>query len=395
MQVRWQRVLVVIALAAAAAVLAVATAKAAARVTDNAIVWALAGWVVPGDFGVFLLAGDAVLDGRSPYPSGELEPPPVAYYVYPPPLALATAPLAAISHPVTASFWTLLGFAAVIGGLLVLGVRDWRCHVVALLYTGTRDALEYGAIGTILLLLIAIAWRYRRRVPVAAAATAGAVVLKLFLWPLIVWHLLARRSATALAAAAGAAALALGSWAVIGFAGLRDYPRLLRDLTELEAAQTYSLFAFGRALGLPELVAQAAAVAVGVLLLVAAARAARAASDTDDAGERRALILTLAAALAATPILWVHYLVLLVLVVGLARPRFSPLWLVPLLGIVFEALGWYGGWADGSARAPASVLGLVAVVVAGSLYATGREPARRGRELFEGLRRPRPARASR
>ena len=393
MHFRRRRALVVVAVAITAAVLAVAAAKAAARVTDNAIVWGLAGWVIPGDFGVFLLAGDAVLDGRSPYPSGELEPPPVAYYVYPPPLALATAPLAAISHPVTASLWTLVGLGAVIGALLVLGVRDWRCHALALLYTGTREALEYGAIGTILLLLIALAWRYRRNLPIAAAATAAAVVLKLFLWPLIVWHVLARRIGTGVAAAAGAAALALASWAAIGFAGLREYPRLLRDLTQLEAEHTYSLFALARALGFPELASQAAAVTAGILLLTAAARVARR-GDGDD-GERRALILALAAAFAATPILWVHYLVLLIVMIALARPRLSPLWLVPLVGVVFEALGWYGGWADGGVGATASVLGLAAVVVAGSLYAVGREPATGGRDWAERLGRLRPARASR
>lgn len=371
--------------------MAVAAAKAAARATENPIVWALAGWVIPGDFGVFLLAGEAVLDGNNPYPTEELRPPPYAYYVYPPPLALATAPLAAVSHPVTASVWTLLGFAAVIGALLVLRVRDWRCHVVALLYTGTREALEYGAIGTFLLLLMALAWRYRRSVPIAAAATAGAVVLKLFLWPLIVWHLLARRFVTAVAAAAGAAVVALGSWAVIGFAGLVDYPRLLRELTDLEAESTYSLFALARALGLPELAAHALALAAAVVLLVAAARVAR---STGENGERRVLILTLAAALAATPILWVHYLVLLVLVVALARPRFSPLWLLPLVGIVFEALGWYGGWSDGSVRSLASVVGVVALVVAGSLFALHRDRARAAGAVLE-PGRARPAGASR
>lgn len=373
-----------------AAVLAVGTAKAAARVTDDAVVWVLAGWMVPGDFGVFLGAGDAVLDGRSPYPEGELLPPPVAYYVYPPPLAFAAAPLTALEPGHASTIWTLLGIAALIGGLLVLGVRDPRCHVVALLYPGTRVALEYGAIGTFLVLLVALGWRYRERTAAAAGATAGAVVLKVFLWPLLVWHALAGRVRTAVAAAAAGAALALGTWAAIGFEGLADYPRVLRDLTDLEAEETYSVFALARAAGLPELGAQAVAVLLGAALLALAWRAARSGRDE---GERRTLILVLAAALALTPILWIHYLVLLVVPVALARPRFSALWLLPLAGIAFEAAGWYGGWAYGDIPAVVSVLVLAAAVVAASLLAL--EPPEALRSLPARLRPRRPARASR
>ena len=346
-----------------AAVFAVGAAKGAARLTTHPVVWGLAGWIVPGDLGVFFGAGDAVLAGESPYPTGELAPPPAAYYVYPPPLALAIAPLAALPPPEASAIWTVLGIGAVIGALLVLGVRDWRCHVLALLFPGTLEALEYGAIGTFLALLIALAWRYRAQLPLTAAATAGAVVLKLFLWPLLVWHLLAGRPRTAVAACAGAAGLALASWAVLGFAGLTDYPRLLRDLTELEAEHTYSLFALARALDVPELPAQAVGIVVGLALLALAARAG------DD---RRTLILVLGAAFALTPILWHHYLVLLVVPVALVRPRLSALWLLPLVGNVFDALGWYGGWTYGEVHSIVSVLGLTGVVLAASVAAAGR-----------------------
>jgi hypothetical protein len=361
-----RRALVVAAAVVLAAALAVGAAKGAARITEHPTVWALAGWQVPGDFGVFLVAGEAVLAGASPYPSGELAPPPAAYYVYPPQLALAIVPFTLPPPSPASSLFTLLGIGAVIGALLVLGVRDWRCHALALLYPGTLEALEYGAIGTFLALLIALAWRYRDRLPLTAAATAGAVVLKLFLWPLLVWHLFAGRTRAAFAAGAGAAGLALAAWAAIGFKGLGDYPRLLRDLTDLEAEHTYSVFALARASGLPELPAQALGILLGLALLALAARAG------DD---RRALILVLGAAFALTPILWHHYLVLLVVPVALVRPRLSPLWLLPLAGNVFDALGWYGGWTYGEVHAMASVLGLAAVVLAASLAALPRQAA--------------------
>src|SRR6185503_6983024 len=67
-QVQARRTWIIVLSVGLAAVLAVGAAKAAARVTDDPVVWGLAGWVVPGDFGVFLVAGEAVLDGKSPYP---------------------------------------------------------------------------------------------------------------------------------------------------------------------------------------------------------------------------------------------------------------------------------------------------------------------------------------
>jgi hypothetical protein len=392
-QLRARRPWAIIAAVALAAVLAVGAAKAAARVTDDPVVWGLAGWVVPGDFGVFLGAGEAVLDGRTPYPTGELLGRPYAYYVYPPPLALAVAPLTALPAGQASAVWTLLGIAALLGGLLVLGVRDWRCFALAFLLPGTRESLEYGAIGTFLVLLVALAWRYRDRLAASAAATAGAVVLKLFLWPLLAWHVLTGRIRTALAAAAGAIGLALLTWAAISFHGLTDYPRVLRDLTELEAEETYSVFALGRALGLPDGAAQVLALVLGVALLAAAWHAARTARDAD-ARDARSLVLVLAAAFALTPILWHHYLVLLLVPIALARPRFSPLWLVPAVGIVFEALGWYGGWAEGIAPR-VSVLALVAAVTAGALWALRDEEAAEALPWQDRLRPRRPARASR
>jgi hypothetical protein len=47
-------------------------------------------------------------------------------------------------------------------------------------------------------------------------------------------------------------------------------------------------------------------------------------------GDRRALSVAVAGALLATPVLWLHYLVLLFVPIALARPRLSALWFAPL-----------------------------------------------------------------
>jgi hypothetical protein len=54
----------------------------------------------------------------------------------------------------------------------------------------------------------------------------------------------------------------------------------------------------------------------------------------------------LAAALAASPIVWVHYFLLLLIPLALLRPRLSLLWFVPFL---FQPLG-EAAWPAGDAR---------------------------------------------
>jgi len=351
--------------------LLVLLAKGVARLTHDDVVWALAGWQLPGDFGVFLVAGDNVLAGRSPYPEpGTLLPPPNAYFVYPPLLALVVAPLTLLPIGIASAIWTVLGIAAIVAALLVLDVRDWRCHVMAFLYPFTRDALEYGAVGTFLLLLVALAWRFRKRLVVPGVAVGAAIALKLFLWPLVVWLALTRRVRTASVAVLSALGIALASWAVIVFRGLLDYPQVLRELSELEADETYSTFALFRALGFPSGLAQVLVLALGIGVFALAARAARIANPAER--DRRVLILVIAAALVVTPIMWLHYLVLLLVPLALTRPRLGVLWLVPLVAVVPSWLGWYGGWADGELTALGSAWVIVVATFVGALGTSGR-----------------------
>ena len=46
--------------------------------------------------------------------------------------------------------------------------------------------------------------------------------------------------------------------------------------------------------------------------------------------ERRAFVVAVAAALACSPIVWLHYFALLLVVVAVAEPRLGLLWFVPL-----------------------------------------------------------------
>jgi len=372
----------VCAILAAAVLLPVGAHAIATRYHDDSL-WAnaagsLGGSNRPGDFGyVFLPAANDVLAGRSPYMDPDLfNGPPQAPYAYPPLLALLVTPLAVLPETVAhvlvpGVLFSLLLVAATVGALYLFDVRDWRCYLVALLYPFTLEAIEYGAVGPVLLLLIALAWRYRDRPAVTGAAVGGSTVLKLFLWPLAVWLALTGRVRAAALAVAAGVALALGSWAAVGFHGVSAYPRLLRKLADVEAENSYSAFAILHAVGLPDAAARAVVIVAGLGILALAARAARNFADTMLERDRRSLILSLGAALVLTPILWLHYLVLLLVPIALARPRFSALWVVPLVPTVFEALNWYRGWPTGDGRALTSVAVVIAVVVVASLRRGG------------------------
>ncbi|HSF62442.1 MAG TPA: glycosyltransferase family 87 protein [Gaiellaceae bacterium] len=381
------RIAVLVAVVVLTAVLLPIGARAIATQYDDDSLWAnslrsLAGLQVPFDFAIFLEAGEAIRRGESPYVDpdvviSENEPAP---YAYPPLLALLVMPVTFLPEKVAGSsapaiLVSLLLIACTVGALFLLGVTDWRCYPVALLYPPTLENVEYGAIGPVLALLVALGWRYRDRNLGAAAAVGLAIALKVFLWPLVVWLAATRPWRAALAVAATALGLVLVSWAVTGFRGLTDYPDLLRRLADVEAESSYSAFAVLRALGAPELAARALVVATGVVLLVLAWRTARATALATGERDRRSLTLTLAAGLVLTPILWLHYLVLLVVPIALARPRLSALWLAPLALTVFEALDWYRGWPRGDGAALATVAGVAAIVFVVSLLP--RDRARR------------------
>jgi hypothetical protein len=366
--------LLLTAVVAAAVLLPIGARAISSRYHDDSL-WAnslrsLGGLQVPFDFHVFLQASEAVRQGDSPYvdPDVVISEGQPAPYVYPPVLALLIAPLTVLPETLAGSsipgiLFTLILIASTVGALLALGVADWRCYPVALLYPVTLENFEYGAIGPILALLVALGWRYRDRIGGVAVAIGTAIVLKVFLWPLIVWLAATRRWWAAAAAAGMAAALALASWAVIGFRGLTDYPSLLRRLADLEAENSYSAFALLRTVDTPELVARVIVVAACATLLVLAWRSARDPSSERAECDRRSLTFALAAGFVLTPILWLHYLVLLVVPIGLARPRLSALWFVPLAMTVFEALDWYRGWPRGDGRALASTAIVVALVL--------------------------------
>lgn len=284
-------------------------------------------------------AGRAILAGHDPYrlafishqaaiaESGGHPSTSFAVPVYPAPDLVASLPLALLPYKVAGIVFTLLGAAALGLGLWLLGVRDWRCYGAALLSWPVLHTLRLGQVNGVLILAAAIAWRWRPRALVAGAAVAGAVVAKVFLWPLGLFLLMTNRwRALGAAAGFGIAALAL-AWAAIGFAGLTTYPQMLSDLSAVEGTAGVSLVSLGAATGAGHSVAVAGSLLITLAIIALAWMLLRV-----DGGERNAYGLLVIAGLTSSSLVWPHYMALLLVPIALLSPRLGPLWLVPLLG---------------------------------------------------------------
>jgi alpha-1,2-mannosyltransferase len=290
------------------------------------VVWATRG-TSNQDFAVFRTAGRAVLHGHSPY--SRPDPALLAQsdkFVYPAIDAFAFAPLALVPRGVAGALFFVVSALAVAVGLRLLGCYDWRCLSVALLSPPLFFALGLGALGPILFLGAALVWRSRNRMAWTALAVGLTVLAKLFLWPLIVWLVATRRWRAAAGALGVAALFALVGWAAIGFAGFRDYPTTVRVLDEVQRWKSYSIVGLALSLHLPAGAGNALLIGAGVAGCALTVGLARRPD-----GDRLAFSAAIVTALLATPLLWNHYLVLLLAPLALARPRLSWPWALPAL----------------------------------------------------------------
>ena len=281
-----------------------------------------------------------VVNGRDPYRASQLadeaalkraggKPGTVfAIPVYPAPALVAAVPFAGLPYRLAALLFVLLSAGAIALALYLVGVRDWRCYGVAFASWPVVHGLMLGALTPLLMLGVALAWRLRGRLG-SAAAVAALLVVKVFPWPLVVWLAVTKGWRLAATAATLAVVVTAAAWAAIGFDGLTAYPGMLRDLTVIEADVGVSLTAGLMKLGIASSVAQLCALLAAVVLLGRAAWLAR-----KPAGERTAFALVVVAALVASPIVWPHYLALLLVPIALVSPGLSALWLVPLLAYV-------------------------------------------------------------
>lgn len=297
-------------------------------------------------------AGQAILNGQNPYhPAfishqaaimrgggmaiGETAAHPFSLPLYPAPANLAVVPLSLLPAWLAGALFTLLGAAALPLALRLLEVRDRRCYALALISWPFVYGLELGTLGSLLVLGAAVIWRWRNRLWPPAIALASIVVAKVFPFPLAIWMFATRRYRALTLAVILGVTMTVAAWAILGFAGMSEYPKMLADASFIQQGRSDSLVAILLAAGVPSGAAQKLTLVAAAALLGLTWRLAR--SQTPGA-DRRAFGLAVIAGLTASPIVWDHYLVLLFVPVALLSPRLSTLWLLPLAGPVLLAL---------------------------------------------------------
>lgn len=286
------------------------------------------------DFRQFYGAAEAILRGESPYPpAGEPTLPWGGPYPYPPLPALIVTPLTVLSPDIAGLFVMSMLVVVTLCIPFVLEVRDWRCYGLLLLWPAVISAIQTSNLTLPLALAAALAWRFRDRAFATSVFVGLALAAKFVLWPLVIWYAATRRFRAAVVTILVATMVLFGSWAVIAFAGIAHYPRLLRAVEDLVATDSYTVYVAGLDLGLSAPVARALWAVLGCALLAAVVVTAR------RGNERLAFIYAMAAALALSPIVWLHYFALLAVVVALAQPRLGLAWFVPLAMILTPGHG--------------------------------------------------------
>lgn len=304
-----------------------------------------------GDFnGDVYAAGLKILRGLSPYDVARLNHQAAMVSLtgatasvtsprWPMPALLAASPLSLLPVGAAEVLFFLICTASVIVCLRMLGVRDSRCVLIALVSTPTVICIDVGNVSTVIMLGLAIGWRFRSHVRSSATTTAILVVGKLFLWPLGVWLLITRRyRSAALAGIYGTVAVAV-AWSTIGITRLPVYPTILRDVATIGEGRGCSLVGFLMYLGAPINLARMLALASALLLLLLAAALSRNSED-----QTRGFGLVILAALTATPVVWSNYLVILFVPIALISPELSWLWFLPSLAVFAptDAASTYG-----------------------------------------------------
>jgi alpha-1,2-mannosyltransferase len=288
------------------------------------------------DFSAYWSAARHVLDGAPIYAdwqlAGQYSPQQQYLYLYPPFLAVAVTPLAAVfsaDYRLANLVWAVLG--AFVAALVVAAVvrregigarRDTALLVAgAFAFPPLIGELVLGNVHLLLLGLLGGAWlalrNERRPMPAIAGILVGvATIIKLFPGLLILWLLLRGRYRAALWSLATIAILGVATLPVTGLQPWLDFPRVLLNLgPPVDTRDTLAPIVWLSALMPP----------VAARVVVAAAMIAAVVWTSRNLAEPVSFAVAVTASVLIAPALYQHYLAILVLPLLLAL-RWAPPW---------------------------------------------------------------------
>lgn len=265
------------------------------------------------DFVAYHEAASRLLETGSPYVPASLEtdfePQGQFLYLYPPPLSIAVTPLTVLDADVGATLWYVLRIGALALAAALMPVRPTTrllaFGISLFSYAILRD-LVMGNVSILITLGLSAGWRWLDR-PAGSIALALTASVRVTTGAYLIWFGL-RRAWRSLAAmvAAGLAVLVV-SLPIVGVDGYRDYLALLGNVSDTgDLEQNRHLTVLALELGVPEDRLWLVLVPVWAAALVAMALSTRRDREVG-------YMVTAGAALLLAPLMWDHYLSMLLL----------------------------------------------------------------------------------
>lgn len=270
-------------------------------------------------------AGHRVLSGQSPYIWTLAQIRAGVAFVYPALSAVVFAPTALLAPSVGAVVFTLVGVCVAPATLALLGVRDWRVYAVALVWLPVCAGWLTANESLFMALGLAGVWRWRDRPGVAGFLVAAMISLKPLMWPLVLWLIATRRWRASAHSLVWGVLLNAVAWSLVGFDQVGSYLHAV----SVDASSSWRL-GFGVPALLGHLGAGRTAGIALMVILSAALIAAVLHSGLVRGNQVQALTLAVLLAIISSPLLWSHYLALLLVPLALLRPRFNWLWALPV-----------------------------------------------------------------
>jgi Glycosyltransferase family 87 len=196
------------------------------------------------DFAAYWTAAGRVAAGGSPYAPTVNQAGSFLAYLYPPPLAVAFAPMAGLGADYHDAAWpwlvvrALFAVAALVVLLRYIGMKRGEIAVITVAVMALPAVawdLIMGNVNLLLMAMLAVAWLGLRSGRAGGETAAGALIglatlIKVFPALLIVWLLLTRRIRGAVVSVLVILGVALATLPVVGISGWTDYLRVVTDL---------------------------------------------------------------------------------------------------------------------------------------------------------------------
>ena len=286
------------------------------------------------DFRAYFDAALRLLASGSPYQAetlgGPFRPGPGGLYLYSPLLAVALVPLTALSEETAALVWLVLHIGALglaCAAMPVPGRLRLATFGVAALSAPVLDDLRLGNVSLIVTLLAVAAWRWLDR-PLGSICVAMSLAIRPTMGMLGAWWLLRGVWRPAVWTALAAIVLFLVTLPLLGIGAWADYLVVLRNIGDVTGVpRNVDLGSAVLLVGGPEWLAPLAlfaGYAVSVAAILLSLRRDRELS----------FVVTLTSTLLLAPLLWGHYLTLLIVPAAFLASR--GLW----LGLALPVLGW-------------------------------------------------------